>query len=65
MRQLRLGDDIDDFCAKCKRATNHLIVSFVDGEPAKVRCRSCYHEHDYCHEQPPPKKNPKKKPTES
>lgn len=56
MRTLRLGDEIDDHCAKCKRITNHLIVSFLDGEPAKVRCRSCYSEHDYFHEQQPPSK---------
>lgn len=60
MRKPRLGDDIDDHCAKCKRITNHLIVSFMDSGIAKVRCRSCYHEHDFCHEQPPPKKNAKK-----
>jgi hypothetical protein len=62
MRALRLGDDIDDFCAKCKRITNHVIVSFtetepaLDRDPAKVRCRSCYHEHDYLNEEDPKKK---------
>lgn len=60
MRNLRLGDDIDDFCAKCKRLTNHSIVAFVNNEPAKMRCRTCYFEHQYMHEQPPPKKVPKK-----
>lgn len=59
MREKRLGDDIDDFCVKCKRITNHVIVSFLEHDPAKVRCCSCYNEHYYQHEQPPP---PKKKP---
>lgn len=59
MRELRLGDDIDDFCVKCKRLTNHVIVSLVEDDPAKVRCRSCYHEHDYLREEAPPKKTPK------
>ena len=59
MRELRLGDDIDDFCVKCKRLTNHVIVSLVDDAPAKVRCRSCYHEHDYLREEAPPKRAPK------
>ena len=56
MSDLRLGDVIDDFCVKCKRLTNHAIVSIVDGHAAKVRCRTCYHDHDYRHEQPPPSK---------
>jgi len=52
----RLGDDIDDFCVKCKRITNHAVVSLVSDEPAKVRCRTCHSDHDYRHEQPPPPK---------
>ena len=57
----RLGDDIDDFCIKCKRLSNHLIVSLMDGVAAKVRCRSCYSEHDFRHEQAPPSKKELKK----
>jgi hypothetical protein len=56
MREPRLGDDIDDFCIRCKRITNHAIVSVVNGEPAKVRCRTCHSDHDYRHEQAPPPK---------
>jgi hypothetical protein len=52
----RLGDDIDDFCVKCKRVMNHLIVSLLNGEPAKVRCRTCHGDHDFRHEQAPPPK---------
>jgi hypothetical protein len=58
MRQLRLGDDIDDFCIKCKRVTNHVVVAFHRKDPAKVRCRACYHEHPFLNEEPPPKKTP-------
>jgi hypothetical protein len=61
MSDFRLGDVIDDFCVKCKRLTNHAIVSIVDGQAAKVRCRTCYHDHDYRHEQPPPSKKDLKK----
>lgn len=61
MSDLRLGDVIDDFCVKCRRITNHSIVSLVDAKPAKVRCRSCYNDHDYRHEQPPPSKKDLKK----
>jgi hypothetical protein len=60
MAELRLGDEIDDYCVKCRRITNHSIVSLVDATPAKVRCRTCYNEHDYRHEQSPPKKDAKK-----
>ncbi len=54
MSEFRLGDVIDDFCVKCRRLTNHSIVSIVEEKAAKVRCRTCYHDHDYRHEQPPP-----------
>jgi len=47
MTALRLGDDIDDYCIKCKRVTNHSILAIIEGEPAKVRCRSCYNEGPY------------------
>ena len=61
MSDLRLGDEIDDFCVKCRRLTNHAIVSLVSSEPAKVRCRSCYSDHDYRRGAlPPPKKDAKK-----
>ena len=57
----RLGDIIDDYCIKCRRLTNHAIVSLVGNEAAKVRCRTCYHDHDYRHEQAPPSKKELKK----
>ena len=56
MREPRLGDDIDDFCVRCKRIMNHSVVSVINSEPAKVRCRTCHSDHDYRHEQPPPPK---------
>ena len=56
MRDIRLGDDIDDFCVRCKRVMNHAVVSVVAAAPAKVRCRTCHSDHDYRHEQAPPPK---------
>src|SRR5215475_7681710 len=56
MGEIRLGDVIDDYCVKCKRIMNHSVVSILNGEPAKVRCRTCHNDHDYRHEQPPPPK---------
>ena len=59
--ETRLGDVIDDFCVKCKRIMNHAVVSILDSKPAKVRCRTCYNDHDYRFEQaPPPKIDPRK-----
>ena len=57
----RLGDVIDDFCVKCRRLTNHSVVSLVSGAAAKVRCRTCYSDHDYRNEQAPPSKKDLKK----
>ena len=56
MREHRLGDDIDDFCVRCKRIMNHSVVSVIEGQPAKVRCRTCHSDHDFRHEQAPPPK---------
>lgn len=56
MREHRLGDEIDDYCVKCKRLTNHAIVSLLDGLAAKVRCRTCYHDHDFRNCVPVPSK---------
>jgi len=61
MSDHRLGDIIDDHCIKCRRITNHAIVSLVNSAPAKVRCRTCYNDHDYRHEQAPPSKKDLKK----
>ena len=65
MDEPRLGDVIDDYCVKCRRITNHSIVSVVDNEAAKVRCRTCYHDHDYRHELAPPTKKELKKAEEA
>jgi len=56
MPEVRLGDIIDDYCIKCKRIMNHAVVSMLNAEPAKVRCRTCHSDHDYRHELPPPPK---------
>src|SRR5258708_3749968 len=56
MRDVRLGDDIDDFCVRCKRVMNHNVVSVLNAAPAKVRCRTCHSDHDFRNEQPPPPK---------
>ena len=61
MPDYRLGDVIDDYCVKCKQIMNHSIVSMLNGEPAKVRCRTCHSDHDYRREQAPPPKTDARK----
>ena len=58
---MRLGDDIDDYCVKCKRVSNHAVVSLVEDAAAKVRCQACYSEHDFRREIAPPTKRELKK----
>ena len=54
--ELRLGDTIDDYCRRCRLLMNHYVVSMVNGEVRKVRCQTCYNEHDYQHGQDTGKK---------
>ena len=61
MPTYRLGDDIDDYCVRCKRIMNHSVVSVMNAEPAKVRCRICHSDHDYRREVVPPTKAELKK----
>jgi hypothetical protein len=44
---MRLGDDIDDHCSRCKRTTDHSIVAMAGDEVLKSRCRTCGGEHKY------------------
>ncbi len=44
---MRLGDDIDDHCSRCKRTTDHFVVSVMGEEVQITRCRTCGSEHKY------------------
>ena len=44
---MRLGDYIDDYCSRCKRGTDHAVVSLLGEDVKKVRCRTCSYEHTY------------------
>ena len=44
---MRVGDDIDDYCSRCKRNTDHSVLAMVGEEVKKIRCRTCNHEHNY------------------
>jgi len=43
----RLGDDIDDYCSRCQRTTDHSVVVMAGDDVQKVRCRTCDFEHKY------------------
>ena len=43
----RLGDDIDDYCSRCQRTTDHSVVTMNGEEVQKTRCRTCGNEHKY------------------
>lgn len=62
---LRLGDDVDDYCVKCKRVTNHSVLAIINEAPAKVRCRTCYHEQEFRNSIAPPTKRELKKAAEA
>jgi hypothetical protein len=62
-RAPRLGDEIDDYCPRCRLLLNHDITSLFDGQVAKATCRTCHNTHDYRHAEIPTrrsKKNDKK-----
>ena len=44
---MRLGDMIDDHCARCKRTTDHAIVAMTGDDVVKFVCRTCNSEHKY------------------
>jgi hypothetical protein len=43
----RVGDDIDDYCSRCQRTTDHSVVAMGGEEVQKSRCRTCGSEHKY------------------
>jgi hypothetical protein len=43
----KVGGDILSFCSRCKMELAHVIVSMVDGNPAKVICKTCKSEHKH------------------
>ena len=53
---LRLGDEIDDYCPRCKLLLNHAVASLVEGNVVKVVCQTCHSEHPYKNATVPPKK---------
>jgi len=57
----RLGDEIDDYCPRCRLLLNHDVTSLYDDQPAKVTCRTCHNTHDYRHAQVPTRRKSKER----
>jgi hypothetical protein len=41
------GDPIQARCTKCRKNTDHIIVTMAEEGPAKVQCSSCSRQHKY------------------
>ena len=52
-RPLRLGDNVDDYCPRERRVTNHAIVAMVEEDVKQTRCTTCDTEHEYKHAKVP------------
>jgi hypothetical protein len=46
-RPLRLGDNVDDYCPRERRVTNHAIVALVGDSVRQTRCSACDTEHEF------------------
>ena len=44
---VRLGDDIEDWCTRCRGISRHAISVILAGEVLKVRCGVCLDEHKF------------------
>ncbi|HVF45318.1 MAG TPA: hypothetical protein VM936_19990 [Pyrinomonadaceae bacterium] len=47
-KRIRVGDDIETYCGRCKAERTHLIASMSTAAvPAEVICRTCNNQHRY------------------
>jgi len=44
---LSAGDPIEARCTKCRKNTDHIIVTMADEGPVKVQCNTCSRQHKY------------------
>ena len=52
-RPLRVGDNVDDYCPRERRTTNHIIVALVGSVIRQTRCSTCEVEHVFKAGRPP------------
>jgi hypothetical protein len=41
------GDPIQARCTKCRKNTDHIVITMAEEGPAKVQCGSCNRQHKY------------------
>ena len=56
-RKIKVGDEVESKCTKCKKVTFHTVESMDGDEILKVICKVCGSKHKYR----PPKKEKEKK----
>ncbi|WP_432823286.1 hypothetical protein [Trichloromonas sp.] len=44
---LSVGDPIEARCTKCRKNSDHVIVTMTEEGPEKVQCNSCSRQHKY------------------
>jgi len=44
---LSAGDQIEARCTKCRKNTNHAIITLADEAPVEVQCSACSRQHKY------------------
>lgn len=59
--KIRLGDDIEDYCPRCRLLLEHNVASMIGNEVVKVVCRTCFNEHPYRQGRAPSKNKSKVK----
>ena len=42
-----VSDRIEAHCTKCRKNTDHIIVTMGEETPAKVQCQECQRQHKY------------------
>jgi hypothetical protein len=45
--KLSTGDPIEARCTKCRKNTDHIIVTMAEEGPVKVQCNTCSRQHKY------------------
>jgi len=44
---LSIGAPIETRCTKCRKLTEHLIISLAEETPATVQCKICNYQHNF------------------
>jgi len=44
---LSIGDPIEGRCTKCRKNTDHIIITLAEEKPGKVECQTCSRQHKY------------------